>query len=392
MDRSEVPAPHLVKGLRRLVEDIRLREARETNGLAEVVCGKTELLCFSDCGVSYCGEAVEELVEHPAFERTIWLLLTRSLPTEEQLADCSSVVSDSAVIDQTTTEILARLPLGARPLDLFPLCISLLKFFDPTPQDTSPDAARARVWRLLAQLPLILSGALGDNSEKRCLPPTALSSDETELSWAGRLLFRLRTTDDRPSAAEDAAMNTLMICECLTEMRPACFAARFAASTTNNIIAALESAATVFVAQLRNDPFSWTSDLLTGFHDPVQTEAWWRRREGQPMPFGFSDSTVDSRAGILAEVCQSLLGSPDRIRVEACAARLEKLQLSEQQSRTTDWVAARLMTLLNIPADRQAVVIAMSRVVGWAAQAIEQQTSGISLLPSLRYGPAVAAE
>ena len=98
MDRSGVPAPHLVKGLRRLVEDIRLREAREANGLAEVVCGKTELLCFSDCGVSYCGEPVEELAEHPAFERTIWLLLTRSLPTEEQLADCSSVVSRAVVM------------------------------------------------------------------------------------------------------------------------------------------------------------------------------------------------------------------------------------------------------------------------------------------------------
>ena len=226
MDQSGVPAQHLVKGLRRLVEDIRLREARVASGLAEVVCGKTELLCFSDCGVSYCGEAIDDLVEHPLLERVIWLLLTRSLPTEEQLADCSSVVADSAVIDQSMTEILARLPLGARPLDLFPLCISLLKFFDPTPQDTSPDAARARVWRLLAQLPLILSGALCENAEQRCLLPTELSSDETELSWAGRLLHRLRTTDDRPSSAEDAAMNILMICECLTEMRPACLLRR----------------------------------------------------------------------------------------------------------------------------------------------------------------------
>ena len=38
------------------------------------------------------------------------------------------------------------------------------------------------------------------------------------------------------------------------------------------------------------------------------------------------------------------------------------------------------------PADRQALVIVMARLVGWAAQAIEQQSSGISLLPALRYG------
>jgi citrate synthase len=42
--------------------------------------------------------------------------------------------------------------------------------------------------------------------------------------------------------------------------------------------------------------------------------------------------------------------------------------------------------LLDIPADRQSLVVVMARLVGWAAQAIEQQSSGISLLPALRYG------
>jgi citrate synthase len=386
MDQSALPAPYLLKGLRRLVDDIRLCEVQEANGASDYVVGRSELLSLSECAVSYCGEPIEELLEHPSFERTTWLLLTRSLPTDDQLADFCSVVADSAVVDQTTTEIMTRLPLGARPLDLFPLCISLLKFFDPTPQDSSPDAARSRVWRLLAQLPLVLSGALGETERQSTNSPVESLSDETELSWAGRFLRRIRSSSTRPSAAEDAAMNTLMICECLTEMRPACFAARFAASTTNNIIAALESAATVFVAQLRNDPFSWTSDLLMNFRDPAQTEAWWRRREGQPMPFGFSAAVPDRRARHLSDSCQSLLGSADRVRVEACASRLEKLQAAEDRRPTTDWAAARLMALLDIPADRQSIVIAMARLVGWAAQALEQQSSGVSLFPSLRYG------
>jgi uncharacterized protein (DUF1778 family) len=181
-------------------------------------------------------------------------------------------------------------------------------------------------------------------------------------------------------------MNALMICECLTEMRPACFTARFAASTTTHIVPVLQSAASLFVSQLRNDPFLWTSDLLKGFLNPGQVEAWWRRREGQPMPFGFAAASEDNRASLLTETCRTMLGSIDRIRVEAAAARLEKLQAQEQRVPTTDWAAARLMTLLDIPADRQALVIVMARLVGWAAQAIEQQSSGISLLPALRYG------
>jgi citrate synthase len=329
---------------------------------------------------------VDELVEQHSFERVIWLLMNQSLPSEEELADCSSIMADAAVIDQSVKEILERMPLGARPLDLFPLCISVLSFFDPTPQDHSAESARSRVWRLLAQLPLILSAGLGDATPQETSPEMQLSADETELTWAGRLLYRLRGTDRRPSAAEDAAMNALMICECMTEMRPACFAARFAASTTTHIIAALQSAATVFVSQLRNDPFLWTSDLLKGFRDPGQAEAWWRRREGQAMPFGFTCESQDNRASLLTGICRSMLGSIDRIRLEAVAARLESLLEREQMVPTTDWAAGRLMTLLDIPADRQALVVVMARLAGWAAQAIEQQSSGISLLPTLRYG------
>jgi citrate synthase len=388
MDQSAQPARHLMKGLRRLVNDIRVSSTVNGSGLKDVVCGTTSLLSFGDSAVSYCGQSIDDLTTQPSFERVLWLLLHQTLPTEEELADSCSIMADSAVIDQSALEMVSHLPLSARPLDVFPLCISLLSFFDPTPQDSSPDAARSRILRLLAQLPMILSAGFGDTFEECRLGPHGLSSDETELSWAGRLLYRLRRSNARPSAAEDSAMNTLMICQCLTEMRPACFTARFAASATTHIVAALQSAATVFVSQLRNDPYLWTSELLQNFHDPGQAEAWWRQRDGQPMPFGFSLSNDDLRADILAESVLTLLGSTDRIRLAGCAARLEKTLAISHFFPTADWVSAKVMTLLDIPPERQAVVIGMARLAGWSAQAIEQQASGLSLLPRLNYGEA----
>jgi len=358
------------------------------SGLTDVVCGTTSLLSFGDSAVSYCGQSIDDLTEQPLFERVLWLLLHQTLPTEEELADSCSIMADSAVIDQSALDMVSHLPLSARPLDVFPLCISLLSFFDPTPQDSSPDAARSRILRLLAQLPMILSAGFGDTFEESRLRPTGLSLDETELSWAGRLLHRLRRSNERPSAAEDTAMNTLMICQCLTEMRPACFTARFAASATTHILAALQSAATVFVSQLRNDPYLWTSELLQNFRDPGQAEAWWRRREGQRMPFGFSNSNDDLRADILAETVLTLLGSSDRIRLAGCASRLEKVLATDLFFPTADWVSTKVMTLLDIPPERQSIVIGLARLAGWSAQALEQQASGLSLLPRLNYGEA----
>lgn len=392
MDQSAQPATHLMDGLRRLVNDIRVTSTADRSGLTDVVCGTTSLLSFGDSVISYCGQSIDDLTTDPLFERVLWLLLHQSLPTEEELADCCSIMADSAVIDRSALEMVSHLPLSTRPLEFFPLCISLLSFFDPTPSDSSPDAARSRVLRLLAQLPMILSAGLGDADNSDCLRSTALSADETELSWAGRLLHRLRCSTERPSAAEDAAMNALMICQCLTEMRPACFTARIAASATTHIMAAQQSAATVFVSQLRNDPYLWASELLSGFQSPGQAEAWWRRREGQAMPFGFSTSHDDVRAEILADKVLTLLGSGDRIRLAGCAARLEKVLAAEQYFPTADWLSVKVMTLLDIPPDRQAIVIGMARLAGWSAQAIEQQASGLSLLPRLNYGEAESSD
>ncbi len=384
MDESRLPAPFLVNGLRRLVHDLNSTSPLLEHGLSGIPCGSTDLISFNDNSLQYCGEPIEKLVRECGFEEVIWLLLTGSRASEEQLADIQSIVADSAVIDPTAAEMLERIPLGARPLDVFPLSISLLSFFDPTPHDQSADATRSRVWRLLSQLPLMLAAGLGKPLRDGGL---ASSADLASLSWAGRLLYCLWDEPRLPTPAEDAAINAVMTCECLTEMRPACFAARFAGSTVNQIVAALQAAATLYVSQLRNDPFAWASELLWSFQGPSWAEAWWRRREGQAMPFGFSEDEGDPRPGLLKEVCRSLLGSHRRIVLEASACRLERILQQQGLFPTNDWVACRTMTLLNLPADRQALVVAMARLTGWAAQAIEQQNSGISLLPTLRYAP-----
>lgn len=389
MEHLRSSAPHLVQGLRRLIQDVNSPSRLPGHGLSSITCGDTNLISFLDDSVQYCGESIEGLVQRGSFEEVIWLLLTQSLPSEEHLADIEAVVFDAAVVDQTAGEILERLPLGSRPLDLFPLSISLLSFFDPTPHDQSADATRSRVWRLLAQLPIMLAAGLG----RPLVDGTVFSAAEVSgLSWPARLLHCLRTDDRLPTSAECAAINAVMICECLTEMRPACFAARFAGSTVNHIVASLQAASTLFVSQLRNDPFAWTSDLLHSFSGPDSAELWWKARNGQPMPFGFCDTAEDPRPRLLRETCRSLLGSHARIVMEASACRLEKILEKQNLHPTTDWVAARVMTLLNIPADRQALVIAMARLVGWAAQAIEQQSSGVPLLPSLRYAPLTDGE
>ncbi|MEY3459115.1 MAG: 2-methylcitrate synthase 1 [Planctomycetota bacterium] len=386
MDRSggSVPAVALVDGLRRLVGDLRTLANPELGGLSEVICGRTRLLEFGGSsvgagGVRYCGVEVSRLAGEP-FEQTAWLLLHQSLPTDDQLGDWTALIRDAGVLEEWPCGLFGHLPAGLRPVELFPFSLQLLLMFDAELRDDAAESTRGQVWRLMGRLPIFYDAALNGGLG------SAELGIESDLTWAGRLLLALRGGGELPTATEESAMNALLVCVCLTEMRPACFVSRLSASVRCGLTASLRSAAALFAAQLVRDPYEWAASLLGGFSGPSSAEGWLRGRERAGMPFGFASTVADERARILLEASESLLGSPDRIGIAAGAVRLERRLAAENLAPTIDWMAVRLMVLLSIPADRQSLLIGIARLIGWAGHAIEQQKSGVSLLPGLRYG------
>ncbi|MEZ6124254.1 MAG: citrate/2-methylcitrate synthase [Planctomycetaceae bacterium] len=379
---SSSGATYLTKGIRQLLEVVQRPERTAAQGLDGVVCGKTELIGFADDRVQYCGEDIEQLCDRGSFEEVMWLLLNRCSADPDELADLHALLDESAVIDGPIAETIAAVPLQIRPLDLFPLAVSLLSCFDPTPDDRTLAGSTSQFWRVMAQLPVLLHVAFGGRLEDGRI---AVGDEGEALSWAGRLLQVLRDDNEAPSPIEEHAMNVVMTCQCLTELRPACFLARFCGSAVNDVVAGLKAASSVYVSQLRNDPFAWTSARMKQFKSPDEAESWWHARQPKTMPFGFRPETEDLRATLLRQQGRELLGSVPAMVLEACAARLEHLQARQGQFPTTDWAAARVLTLLNVPEDRISLAIGIARLVGWAAHTIEQHTSGIPLLPSLRY-------
>ena len=370
-------------GLKRLVDDLSASACNESYGLDHVVCGTSRLAGFSEERVEYCGIDVEDLTDGVPFEAVVWLLLTGELPSDEQLADVSAVLRESAFVEQSATDALCGLPLRTRPLELLPLAVSVLSFYDPTQMDRSPAATRSRVWRLFAQLPVLLGGSLDGLSSNHGQP----SSDGRPMLAEAilNLVKGTRGNSNATSSLEENVMNTVLICQCMTELRPACFAARFFGSTVGDVIPSLRSAASLYVAQMRNDPYEWIGSRLRSFESPDQAEDWLSERHDQLIPYGFTIDGTDPRAFILKQSSHRLLGCPDRICVAACADRLETLMRQRGRYPTMDWGAVVALTLLDIPPERMSLVIALARIVGWAAQAIDQNASGISLLPQLHY-------
>ncbi|APZ94748.1 citrate/2-methylcitrate synthase [Fuerstiella marisgermanici] len=373
-----MPASQLVKGLRHLVKDVATPPVSKVNriGTGELngaATKSTSLISFDDQQVRYCSIDVQQLCDEGSFEAVIWLLLNGDVANGEQLADWCSILNEAAVVDQPIADMIGAVPLQTRPLDLLPLGISLLSCFDPTPCDRNLAATRSQFWRVLAQLPVLLHVAFGG----RLSDGRAFDEDtDRSTSFAGRLLRILRDDNVAPSPTEEHAMNAVLICECLTEQRPACMLARMFGDTVNDAVAGLKAASAMYVSQLRNDPFAWTAEKLKSFKTPEQTEQWWLARTPQAMPFGFQEEREDGRSEVLRHHCRELLGTVENMVMEASASRLETLLARENQQPTVDWTATRALTLLGVPEDRVSLAIGIARMVGWAAQTIEQHGSG----------------
>jgi len=239
---------------------------------------------------------------------------------------------------------------------------------------------------MLAQLPVLLSAALDG-----LMPVEDLDGSLVRPSLAASILSMVRgprrdgSDAHAISQSEEDAMNAVLICQCLTELRPACFTARFFGSTVGDVVPSLRSATSLYVAQMRNDPYEWICRNLRSFESADAAQEWLLDRQEQTLPFGFSRDPADPRSMILSNVSRQLLGCPERIRTAACADRLERLMTSTSWHPTMDWHTSVVLTLLDIPPERTSLVVALSRMVGWAAQAIDQNRSGVSLLPQLQY-------
>lgn len=392
------PTIHLVRGLKNLVETLQDdRHSDDQQSSASISSGskhktqistepafQTPLVKVEDGRSSYFGQDLQDLCDAGCFESVMWLLINRDHADPEQLADAASVLTDAAVVDRPLADAISTIPLQTRPLDFFPLSISMLSCFDPTPNDSSVEATRSQFWRLMAQLPVLMHVAFGGEVENgrpvfpsECSDPEISGSlDEPSASWAGRLLQILREDNRAVSATEEHAMNVLMTCQCITDNRAADSTARSVGAAVTDIMAAWKASSAVFVSQLRNDPYQWMNVLIRSLENPAHAQHWLQGRKGKPMPCGFSPQAEIDRSAILRDQCQKLMGSVPAMVMEASCSRVEAVQALDGRFPTADWTATRLLSLLGVPEDRISVAIGMARLVGWAAHHLDRCERG----------------
>jgi citrate synthase len=253
--------------------------------------------------------------------------------------------------------------------------------------DTDEATRRADALRICALTPTVLAALhrLG-----RGLDPL---EPRPELSPAADWLWLV--TGAEPAPEHVRAVERYLVATIDHGFNASTFTARVVASTGADVAAAVVAAIGAFSGPLHGGAPDRALAALDEIGSPDRIEPWVRARIAageRIMGFGHAVyRTEDPRAALLRETARELGGDLVDFAVaveERVVATLAELKPDRRLYANVEFYAGVVMELCGIPREMFTPTFAVSRVVGWAANILEQATERRIIRPAARYvGP-----
>lgn len=323
----------------------------------------------------------------------VWFLLHRGhLPDP---AERAAFDEELRVARRLPTALAEALPAVAAAGEVFaPLAglrtalslLASLEGFRPV-YDLDPAARAADALRVCAVTPTILAAL---HRLRRGEQPLAPRED---LGAAANWLWMLSGTV--PSAAHVRAVQRYLVATVDHGFNASTFTARVVASTGADVVAAVAAALGAFSGPLHGGAPDRALAALDEIGTPERTEEWVRRQlaaGGRVMGFGHAVyRTADPRAVLLRETARELGGDLVDLAVEVehrVVQVLAELKPGRELHANVEFYAGVVMELAGVERDMFTPTFAVSRVVGWCANVLEQAADPKIIRPSARYvGP-----
>ncbi|ONI88678.1 citrate synthase/methylcitrate synthase [Actinosynnema sp. ALI-1.44] len=363
-------------------------------GLRDVVVTDTEIgdVRGREGFYHYRQYSAIDLATTRTFEEVWFLFVEGRLPDEGELARFTAEVAAlRALPDELRSVLPAIASAGERfnPLAGLRTALSLLGAQRGLPAMYDVDTARHRADALMvcAVTPTILAAL---HRLRAGLDPVEPRAD---LSAAANWLHMV--SGDEPAPAAVAAVEPYLVSTIDHGFNASTFTARVVASSGADVVSAIAAAIGTFSGPLHGGAPDRALATLDEIGTPDRIDDWIRAQVlagAKIMGFGHAVyRTEDPRARMLREIAVGLGG--DLIDFASTVERrvveiLAELKPGRELHTNVEFYAGVVMELCGIPRTMFTPTFAVSRVVGWCANVLEQARGGKIIRPSARYvGP-----
>ncbi|MFJ2021060.1 bifunctional 2-methylcitrate synthase/citrate synthase [Streptomyces nodosus] len=360
-------------------------------GLAGVVVDTTEIstVIQETNSLTYRGYPVQDLAARRSFEEVAHLLWYGELPDAERLRDFRARERALRPLDRTTSELLSRLPRTCHPMDVLRTAVSFFGAEDPTEDDGSPAANRAKSLTLLAKLPTVVAA---DQRRRRGLDPIP---PDPELGYAENFFHMCFGGVPDPDVVRCFEISLTLYAE--HSFNASTFTARVVTSTLSDLYSAVTAAIGALKGPLHGGANEAVMHMLEEIGDPRRAEAWLEEALASKRKImGFGHRVYrhgDSRVPIMQEALDRLVAraaSPEVTRLATLHAALRRAMLARKGIHPNlDYPAGLAYHLMGFDTPTFTPIFVMSRITGWTAHITEQLAHNALIRPLASYdGPA----
>ncbi|QWF76934.1 citrate/2-methylcitrate synthase [Amycolatopsis sp. CA-230715] len=363
-------------------------------GLRNVVVTTTELgdVRGREGFYHYRQYSAIDLAKSKTFEDVWFFFLEGRLPSEAERAE---FVREVAPLRHLPDEVRAALPNIALAGDAFnPLAglrtaLSLLAAARGLPPlwDADPARRKADAMLVCAVTPTILAALHRIRHGEEPLEPRA------ELSAAANWLYLV--TGEEPDPAKASALEHYLVATIDHGFNASTFTARVVASTGADVVSAIAAAIGAFSGPLHGGAPDRALASIDEIGTPDRIDGWVRGkvRSGEKI-MGFGHAvyrTEDPRSLMLRDIALGLGGDLAEFAATV-ERRVVEILAEEKPGRelhaNVEFYAGVVMERCGIPRSMFTPTFAVSRVIGWCANVLEQAEDPKMIRPAARYvGP-----
>ena len=356
-------------------------------GLKGVIADETAVsdVDAEDQQLFYRGYAVEELAEKCPFEAVVYLLIYGELPNDSQLADFREQEKSARRVSDDFLEFLSDVPEDASPMDVLRTFTSFEGTNNPDAFEADLPEIREHAVKTIAKLPTVIAADYRRRNDQSPIPP------ESERDFAAN--FFHMCFGEVPSEKVVGAFDTSLTLYAEHGFNASTFTSRVIASTLSDYYGAITGGIAALKGKLHGGANEAVMEMLLEIEASGQQPSDWVREQldrGEViMGFGHRIYTEgDSRVPIMNR-CLQTISNVGRSKWIEIAEEVQKTMEEETGiPPNLDFPAGPAYYSMGFDINMFTPIFVMSRVAGWSAHILEQQSDNTLIRPSSRYiGP-----
>ncbi len=327
----------------------------------------------------YRGYPIEQLAEHSSFYEVAYLLMNEALPTQAQLDNFTTLISQHTMINESLKNFYRGFNHDAHPMAIMVGVVgSLSAFYHDSTDIHNPAHREIAALRMIAKMPTIAAASYKHSIGEPFVYP------RNSYSYAGNLLhmmFSVPSEEYELDPVAEKALDLIFVLHADHEQNASTSTVRLAGSSGANPFACIASGIAALWGPAHGGANEAVLRMLEEIGDVSNIPTYIARAKDKDDGFrlmGFGHriyKNYDPRARIIRNMCHEVLSElgNENDPLFELALRLEEVALNDDYfvSRklypNVDFYSGLIYRALGIPINMYTVMFAIARTVGWAA-------------------------